>query len=126
MLFYDTIHLYFTYKLEQLTPSGTTRSTLFEIFQRLVLKCRRQRRGELLYDKARGWRIIPTRFTHQHSAAQESMGTSIFTTMLLRALRICNNQTDLLQELEFVTYRLLNRGYKFKNLAVACHNFINL
>ena len=77
-------------------------------------------------DKARGWHIIPTRFTHQHSAAQESMGTGIFTTMLLRALRICNNQADLLQELEFVTYRLLNRGYKFKNLAVACHSFINL
>ena len=77
-------------------------------------------------DKARGWHIIPTRFTHQHSAAQESMGTGIFTTILLRALRICNNQTDLLQEFEFVTYRLLNRGYKFKNLAVACHSFINL
>ena len=74
-------------------------------------------------DKAHGWHIMPTRFTHPHSAAQESMGTGIFTTMLLRALRICNNQADLLQ---FVTYRLLNRGYKFKNLAVACRSFINL
>ena len=76
-------------------------------------------------DKARGWHITPTRFTHQHSAAQESMGSGIFTTMILRALKICNNQADFLQELEAVTYRLLNRGYKSDNIRAACLRFIS-
>ena len=63
--------------------------------------------------------------TNQHSAAQESMGSGIFTTMILRALKICNNQADFLQELEAVTYRLLNRGYKSDNIKAACLRFIS-
>ena len=42
-------------------------------------------------------------------------------TMILRALKICNNQADFLQELEAVTYRLLNRS----NIRAACLRFIS-
>eukprot|EP01060_Flectonema_neradi_P032869 TRINITY_DN533_c1_g1_i3.p1 TRINITY_DN533_c1_g1~~TRINITY_DN533_c1_g1_i3.p1 ORF type:complete len:474 (+),score=13.93 TRINITY_DN533_c1_g1_i3:387-1808(+) len=76
-------------------------------------------------DKARGWHIQPTRFSHRDSCAPESIGTGIFTTMCLRALKLGNNFPDFETELEAIIYRLLNRMYSEKALFSCFNKLVN-